>query len=237
MVGAPVGAVDYGIGRALQLVIEAAVDQPADDRIVDALAGEHIARGAAFDAAFSQAAVDALDDVAALAERAQRLLGILRYDPLAGTDLIGEAECLQLAQPTDLQRVEFVWLPIGMWGEVGDAGAIAIAGNLAIEIGPAFRLDLTPQVAADLVIGARSQLLGDEVLRAGAHAFLDVVAGDDEVLAVVSPSPQDDMDMRVVGVPVIDADPVELRAQVLLHLPHQFAGIGLEVAHLGRVLW
>jgi hypothetical protein len=44
------------------------------------------------------------------------------------------------------------------------------------------------------------------------------------------------MDVRVVGVPVIDADPVELGAEVRLHLPHQLAGEGLEVGHLGRVL-
>ncbi|MNT87734.1 hypothetical protein D3C72_2281830 [compost metagenome] len=58
------------------------------------------------------------------------------------------------------------------------------------------------------MIGARTQLLGDEILRAGAHAFLDVVARDDEVLAVVGATAQDDMDVRVVRVPVIDADPV-----------------------------
>ena len=84
-------------------------------------------------------------------------------------------------------------------------------------------------------IGARPQFLRHEIGGAGAHAFLDVVAGDDEVLAVVSPSPQDDMDMRVVGVPVIDADPVELRAQVLLHLPHQLAGVILQIGHVHRV--
>ena len=44
------------------------------------------------------------------------------------------------------------------------------------------------------------------------------------------------MDVRIIGVPVIDADPVELRAEVLLHLPHQVAGEGLEVCHLDRVL-
>src|SRR5690606_24777314 len=141
------------------------------------------------------AAVDALDDVATLAERAQRRLGILGHDPLARSDLIGEAERLQLAQPADLHRVEFVGLAVRVRSEIDDAGAVAVAGELAIEIGPALRLDLPFEIAADLVIRARPQLLGDEILRAGAHAFLDVVAGDDEVLAVVGPPPQDDMDM------------------------------------------
>jgi hypothetical protein len=43
-------------------------NQPADDGNVEALAGEHIARRAALDAAFGQAAMDAFDDVAALAK-------------------------------------------------------------------------------------------------------------------------------------------------------------------------
>ena len=111
--GAAVDAVDHGIGRALQLVVEAAIDQPADDGHVEALAGEHVARRAALDAAFGQAAVDALDDVAALAELAQRRLGVFRQRPLARADLVGEAERFQLAQPTDLQRMELVGLPIG----------------------------------------------------------------------------------------------------------------------------
>jgi hypothetical protein len=55
VVGAAVDAVDHGIGRALQLVVEAAIDQPADDGIVEAFAGEHIAGRAALDAAFGQA--------------------------------------------------------------------------------------------------------------------------------------------------------------------------------------
>ena len=42
--------------------------------------------------------------------------------------------------------------------------------------------------------------------------------------------------MRIIRVPVIDTDPVELGAEILFHLPHQVAGIGLEVGHLRRVL-
>jgi len=236
MMGSPVGAVDYGVGRALQFVVETAIDQTPDDRVIDAFAREHIACGATLYAAFGQATMDALDDVAAFTEGAQRLLCSLRDNPLTGTDLIGEIKRLQLAQPADLQGVELVRLLIGTWREVDDAGAIAVAGDLPIEIGPAFRLDLTSEVTTDLLLGAGPQFLGDEVLRAGAHAFLDVVAGDYEVLAVVGTSPQDDVDMGIVGVPMIDADPIELGAEVLFHLPHQVAGVCREVGHLRCVL-
>ena len=59
---------------------------------------------------------------------------------------------------------------------------------------------------------------------AGAHPLLDVVAGDDEILAVVGAAAHDDVDVGIVGVPVIDADPIELGAEILLHLAHQLAG-------------
>ena len=111
VVGAAVDAVDHGIGRTLQLIVEAAIDQPADDGHVEALAGEHIARRGALDAALCQAAVDALDDVAALAELAQRRLGGLVHRPLARPDLMGEAETLQMPQASDLERMERVRLP------------------------------------------------------------------------------------------------------------------------------
>ena len=65
---------------------------------------------------------------------------------------------------------------------------------------------------------------------------LDVVARDDEVLAVVGDAAHDDVDVGMLGVPVIDGDPIELGAEVLLHLADQLAGEALEVGHLGGVL-
>ena len=41
--------------------------------------------------------------------------------------------------------------------------------------------------------------------------------------------------MRIVGVPMIDRDPVELGAEILLDIEHQLARKRLEVAELGRV--
>ena len=42
--------------------------------------------------------------------------------------------------------------------------------------------------------------------------------------------------MRIVGVPVIDGDPVEPRAEIGFHLPREIAREGPEVGHLGGVL-
>src|SRR5690606_6323611 len=136
--------------------------------------------------ALREAAMNPLDDVAALAELAQALLGRLRDDPLARPDLLGEPESLQLAQAADLQRVEFVGLAAGMRREIDDARRMGVARKLAVEVRPAFGRDLALQRGADVAIGAGAQLLGDQVARPVAHAFLDVVARDDEVLAVVT---------------------------------------------------
>ena len=42
--------------------------------------------------------------------------------------------------------------------------------------------------------------------------------------------------MLLRAVEVVDRDPVELRIEVLLHLPHQVADEGLEVGEPGAVL-
>lgn len=43
--------------------------------------------------------------------------------------------------------------------------------------------------------------------------------------------------MGIVGVPMVRRDPIELRAEILLHMPHKVAGEGSEVGHLRRILW
>ncbi len=132
--------------------------------------------------------------------------------------------------------MELVGLAVGMRREIDDAGAGAVARELPVEVGPALGGYLAFERAADLLIGAGAELLGDQVARPIAHAFLDVVAGDDEVLAVLAHAAHDQVDMGMLGVPVIDADPIKLRAEVVLHLPDEVAGEGLEVGHLHGVV-
>ena len=99
VVGAPVDPVDDRIGPADQFVMEAAIDQPADHRL-GGIGREHIAGGAAVDAAVAHRLVHPLDDVVAFAQIAQVRLRLVRQRPLAGRDLAGEAEAFQLAQPS-----------------------------------------------------------------------------------------------------------------------------------------
>ncbi|REG35269.1 hypothetical protein ATH84_103630 [Paracoccus versutus] len=42
--------------------------------------------------------------------------------------------------------------------------------------------------------------------------------------------------MGIVGVPVIDGDPVQIRAEVLFHLRHEVPGEPLQVGHVGGIL-
>jgi hypothetical protein len=44
------------------------------------------------------------------------------------------------------------------------------------------------------------------------------------------------MDVRIVGVPVIDRDPIEARPEIALHLGHEVAGERLEVGHFSGIL-
>jgi hypothetical protein len=63
-----------------------------------------------------------------------------------------------------------------------------------------------------------------------------VIAGDDEIGPILRDAPHEQVDMWVVGVPVIDRDPVESRPQIAFHLGDEVTGEGLEVVHLGGIL-
>ena len=44
------------------------------------------------------------------------------------------------------------------------------------------------------------------------------------------------MDVRLVGVPMVDRHPIELSPEIALGMSHQVAGVGAKVGELGRVL-
>ena len=167
---------------------------------------------------------------------AQRCLGIVADRPLPGANLLGEAERFQLAEPSDFEGLVFIGLTVGMRRQVDRTGIAGIADKLSVELGPALGIDLPFEGAPDIEIGARPQFHGDEIARPVAHPLLDVVARDHEVLPVVPNAADDQMDMGMLGVPVIDGHPVETRAEVLFHLPDEIAREGFEIRHLERVV-
>ena len=88
----------------------------------------------------------------------------------------------------------------------------------------------------DFKVGARAEFLGDDLARLRPHPFADIVARDDEVLPVLADAPHYDVDVGIVGVPVLDGPPVQAGAEILFHAGHQLAGETLEVAHLLGIL-
>ena len=107
--------------------------------------------------------MDAFDDVAALAQFAQRRLGGLIHGPLAGPDLEGEPEALQMPQSPDLEAMVLIGLLTDDGGQVVDAVPIGIASQLPIELRPAFGRDLALKRVTDTEIAAQPQSLRDQV--------------------------------------------------------------------------
>ncbi len=179
--------------------------------------------------------MDAFDDVAALAQFSQCRLGALVHHPLAGTDLVSETEGFELAHAPNFQCVKLVRLAAGPRCEIDDAVIVAAPLDMPVETGPAFAGDLPFERVVNVPVGPIPKLLRDQVLNTGAHPVLDIIAGDDEVFAVIGTASRDHMDMRVLCVPVIDSNPVEFCAEILFRLAHQVAGEGFEVCHFHRI--
>ena len=67
-------------------------------------------------------------------------------------------------------------------------------------------------------------------------AVADVVPRHDEILAQVVMTRDHDVRVRMSGVEVVGGHPVELGVEIVLHLGHQIAHEGFEVAHARAVL-
>src|SRR5215467_10604350 len=223
MVSAPVHAVDHGVGCAVELVIEASGDQPPDGwrRCVPAIECE--VDNTPIDSLLGESAVDALDDVAALAECPHHGLRILRQEPSRRTKRLGKAKTFEFVHTAD-HGCASVSIRSGAGTGTNVYNAIVL-GSLprehAIELGPPVGFDLSLEIATDLKVASRPELKGGEMRSAGTHAVADVVARNHEIAAIVGFAAHDDMDVRIVGIPMINSDPIEPGAEVPLCLRHQ----------------
>src|SRR3546814_18457040 len=91
--------------------------------------------------------------------------------------------------------------------------------------------------AFDLTLGTRAEPVSGQLRSTGAHAAAAVVAGDDQVLTAVVLAAQYDVGVRLVGVPVVDGDPVEPGAQIQFDLLHVVTGEGGNVAEFTPYRW
>ena len=101
MVSTSVDSVDNGVGGALELVIEPARDKPPDKLRGRVSAIERKVSVVPLDALIGKPAVNALDDVGLLAQRAHDGLGVLRQTPLRRSEGFGEAVALKLFHTAD----------------------------------------------------------------------------------------------------------------------------------------
>lgn len=237
MVRAPVDAVDHRVGRTGQLVVQATLDQATDDR---RWLGFGVQRhvGAAIDAAARERSVHGGDDVTPDREIAQAFLDVGLERPLRGSDRLGEAHAFELGGAAEHDPSH---LGIGVYGadgtEVGDAVALARRSNKrAVDAGEAIGIDIAGQRCLDLALGPVSELEVDERLDTATQALGQVIAAHDKVVAAIRNTAHEDMDVRVVGIPVIDRDPVELRPEIAFGLMHQLARGRAQVAQLGGIL-
>src|SRR5262249_23749050 len=95
---------------------------------------------------------------------------------------------------------------------------------------PAVRLRLGVEITANLDLAAGAELERYKVGRASPQALADVVAGDHKVLAIVALAAHQEVDVEVVGVPVIDRNPIEEGGQGSVGLRHGIPGEGLEIS-------
>ena len=238
MVSTSVDSVDNGVGGALELVIEPTRDKPTDDWRRPVSVIERKVSDAPFDVLIGEFAMDALDDVGPLAQRSHDRFCVLRQAPSRRAKRLGEARALEFLHAANQNGAsESLCSRVGARSKVDNTIMLrSLAGERAIELGPTIGLDLGIEVATDLAVASRPELERGKMRSAGAHALADVVAGDHKVAAVVALAAYDDMDVGIIGVPVVDPNPIELGAEIPLGLRHQIAGERLQVRELLRIL-
>src|SRR6185437_5592503 len=237
VMGAAIDAGDDDVGGSFELVVEGTLDESAQHRVGRLLPVQREAADVWLGAGAAHRLMHGLDDVAAHAELAQRPVESRFQNPASCAHRVGEAEAFQLGGAAKQQAAELRVLGVWAGPEIDDATAfVRDVAQRAIEAGPTLRLDLPLQRALNLLFGAWTQLKGDPLGGPVADAAADIVAADDQVLAVVGAAADQKMDVGIVRVPVIDGDPVEPRAEIAFHVGDQLAGEFLEAADLGRVL-
>jgi len=231
---AAVDPVDDQIMTVLDLVREAAPNDPPHQdprlrvpRIVDGAVG----RGAG-KSRFRQVPVQGFDDVAALAHPPERRFHLGRQAPLRRRDFFGKAEPLEPLQPAGPQRL----LKRVLGRRPRDTLGRVLAQQGAVDVSQPFLADLFPQPILDLEIRSRAEVEPDDLGGPLAHARRHVFAGDDEVLVPVGLAADEDMAVRMAGVVVVDRDPIELGAEILLDPLHQATDERFEIVVLHAVL-
>src|SRR5208282_237189 len=96
--------------------------------------------------------------------------------------------------------------------------------------------DLTLERGADVLLGPGPEFDRYQLLSPRAQPAADIVAGNHKVLAGLIDASHQEVDMRIVGIPVVDGDPIESGPKIGFHLPREVSREGSEIGHLRGVL-
>jgi hypothetical protein len=107
--------------------------------------------------------------------------------------------------------------------------AFSLSCAKRFKLGPALRPDLNLQRMPDLAVASRPEFQGQELLHPRPHPLPDIVARSDGILFIDSAPSGDDMNVGMLGVPVIDGDPVEAGAQFAFGVNHEIGREGFDV--------
>ena len=236
MVNAPIGPVDDDVGRASQLVMQPALDEPANHTPAVRIVMQSQPRRVRIKAFAGHCPVHRFDDVAAFSKCPKRGLDIGCQRPACWSHLLSQSHAFEHLGATNQDRAIPTCARTGFGPQIDLAKRAALLVQAAIETGPAFSVNLARQSIEDITLAARSQLDGHAFLGAGAHPLADIGAVDHEVLAACCDAANQHMDMRIVGIPVIDGHPVKPGVEIAGHIGHQFTRERAQVAHLVRIL-
>jgi hypothetical protein len=203
MVGAAVGAIDDRVGFSGQLVVQPGCDEAPDDRRRRGASVNHVVSDAAVLAALGEGAVHGLDDVAAHAEITQGRLGLQADDPLGRPGGRRKAHAFQPLQPADGEAAH-LWVIHAriVRPQIDEAHVVRGHSDRVVEAGPALRVHLPCEGRTDFVFGLGAKFDRHQVLGPRAQTVADVVAGDDEIGAVLCDATHQQMNVRIVGIPM-----------------------------------
>src|ERR1700722_2546981 len=143
-------------------------------------------------------------------------------NPTQGPGGLGEPHPLKRPHPSDPDLPQGIGSGIAHGAEINHPlRPSRFPGKRPIESRPAFCFHLRFKPASNLQLGSRTELARDKVAGTRTQSRADIVAADDEVGTIVRPTPRKDMNMWMLGVPVVDGDPVEPRTEITRGLVHQ----------------
>src|SRR5437773_963292 len=161
-----------------------------------------------------------------------------RQLPCVAADRLGEAETLQEGEPAPLLTAVLLLAGVISRERTGrkDSVGAGPAEQCPVELRKLDSLYRPRPARPDLRPGPPAEGLRGERLAALPNALLDVLGGEGQRATLVIAAAHENVQMRVVGIVVIDRDPLESRPQVPLDPGDQRSPVGAQI-EARRLLW